>query len=727
MYSCNLQQKGLLTIMGTQWTNDPDGQWPMWGWVEHRAMSYGMDNPRAVLDSLPRIGNPPGPFGLSYGFTTVVDRFLQDDTRVALTVAATWPLDEARSDLADPFLRALRHMVLLWQNAPRSPNELTQVTLTSKDLQSAFPHMRPRIISILPEIFGYEPFLHGSRSRQPDGSWTMDIPKHIMQYGHVNSVQEYISTVSRLVHETLEADRALLLGRSATAPIAEASTAVTEYEPETASEDEPGQRKLVLGREWILGDRIGGGGFGAVFEAWSETGEPAAVKLVPQQPGAERELLFTELKDVPNVVPVIDKGEANGHMALVMPRAEKSLRAHLEDGPLPVDEAVRVLTDIAETLVGMEDREEQVVHRDLKPENVLLLRGHWCLADFGMARYAEAATAKVTFKFGGSAPYMAPERWKGERARSASDIYALGVLAYELVQGTTPYTGPDAQDFQEQHVHGTPPPLTTAPPLLAALITECLYRAPGSRPAAGNVLGRLKKISGTPLSGGLAALAEANRLETTRRAHADLQDSEQVSETERRKHLLEAATTSFEHISERLLSVVSGVLSAASVDREDAGWTITLNEAQLALTGATATTEESGESDSTLPFDVIAFATISVKAGTVRHGYEGRSHSLWYADAQAAGRYQWFETAFTASGLVGGPRSVEPFALDPKAGRAVLAPVMATKQAAWPFTPLDIGDLDQLIDRWSNWLAHAATGQLQRPDHTPDPQGSWRH
>ncbi|MDL5206369.1 protein kinase [Streptomyces sp. ALI-76-A] len=152
-----------------------------------------------------------------------------------------------------------------------------------------------------------------------------------------------------------------------------------------------------------------------------------------------------------------------------MPRAEKSLRAHLQEhGQLPLNETVAVLSDVAEALADLKDRE--VVHRDLKPENILLLGGRWCLADFGIARYAEATTAQHTYKGAGSLPYMAPEVWKYQRATGATDIYALGVLAYELLEGTRPFTGPAEHDYQEQHLHGTPPPLTTAPPLLAALI-----------------------------------------------------------------------------------------------------------------------------------------------------------------------------------------------------------------------------------------------------------------
>ena len=115
-----------------------------------------------------------------------------------------------------------------------------------------------------------------------------------------------------------------------------------------------------------------------------------------------------------------------------MPKAEKSLRDHLEGegGRLSVEDARKVLTDVAAGLVAIEGR---VVHRDIKPENILLLDESWCLTDFGIARYADAATAPDTRKYSMTARYAAPEQWRGERAVGATDVYATGVVAYELL------------------------------------------------------------------------------------------------------------------------------------------------------------------------------------------------------------------------------------------------------------------------------------------------------
>jgi serine/threonine-protein kinase len=488
--------------------------------------------------------------------------------------------------------------------------------------------------------------------------------------------------------------------------------------------------RLALNKEWTVGARIGDGGFGAVFEAENTAGEKAAVKLVPKTPGTEREMLFTDLDGVRNVVPVIDSGEHEDQWVVVMPRAEKSLRDHLEEHrQLPLNEAVAILSDVTEALADLKDRE--VVHRDLKPENVLLLDGRWCLADFGIARFAEATTALHTYKGGGSLPYMAPEVWKYQRATGATDIYALGVLAYELLEGTRPFTGPAEHDYQDQHLHGTPHPLTAAPPLLAALITECLYKAPQARPAVGNVLARLGQIPVAALSGGLAALAEANQGAVTRQAEADRRASAHATEADRRKALLDAATTSFSFIADAFLTTLTTAAPSAEVRRgNQGGWTVRIDDAQLTLSGPRETAPEVWRTASApAPFDVIASATLSLKVPANYHGYEGRSHSLWYADAKTEDQYQWFETAFMDTPLRGTARTMEPFALDPHhESRAAVSPGMAMHQVAWPFIPLVIGDLDELISRWAAWLAQAATGQLTHPSTMPerDPQGSWR-
>jgi len=247
-------------------------------------------------------------------------------------------------------------------------------------------------------------------------------------------------------------------------------------------------RTIQLQRTWILDQEIAQGGFGKIYAARGEQDEPAVVKLIPKAPGASRELLFESIASHPNIIPIWDTGERESFYVLVMPRAEKSLRQHLLEagGKLTLQESLAILIDVAEALAGGLERD--VVHRDLKPENILFYQDHWCLADFGIARYAEATTAPDTRKHSFTYPYAAPEQWRHERATPQTDVYAFGVTAFELFQGRRPFSGPSSSDYQEQHLMQMPPSLGDCPPRVAALVTECLIKAQPARPMPANIL-----------------------------------------------------------------------------------------------------------------------------------------------------------------------------------------------------------------------------------------------
>lgn len=486
---------------------------------------------------------------------------------------------------------------------------------------------------------------------------------------------------------------------------------------------------LDLGRRWTLGDRVGGGGFGQVYAASDGTTD-AAAKLIPKQPGAERELLFVDLAGVRNVVPVIDSGEYDDQWVLVMPRAEHSLRDRLNDagGALSRDEAMEVVRDVTEALVELDGK---VVHRDLKPENVLLLDGHWCLADFGISRYAEASTAPDTRKYALSPPYAAPERWRNERATTACDIYALGVIAYEVLSGELPFRGPTWEDFREQHLHRDAPEIAGVTAALAALVGECLYKSPQARPAPANVHARLRaRAKAAEPSPGLAALAAANQGEVQRRGTAERRSSEAMTESERRQALADDARRGFGQISSSLKQALIEAAPAARVrDDRNGGWVLALGGATLTMSAASTHNTFSWGNWNTPAFDLISVATINLKVARTYHGYEGRSHSLWYGDIQAVGRYGWFETAFMISPLIAQRRAQEPFALDPgePAAKAVWAG-MAEFQVAWPFTLLDHDQMGEFISRWAGWVASGSNGGLNIPGTMPERpvDGTWR-
>lgn len=458
-----------------------------------------------------------------------------------------------------------------------------------------------------------------------------------------------------------------------------------------------------LSRRWELGDQLGRGGFGRVFEATDDDGDHGVAKLIPKVPGAQRELLFEDLRGARNVVPILDSGEWDDHWVIVMPRAEHSLRHRLSvvaGGVLPPDEAVSVLRDVADALVDIAAR---VVHRDIKPENTLYLLGHWCLADFGIARYAEASTAPDTHKFALTPPYAAPERWRAEHATAACDIYAFGVMAFEILAGSLPFAGPTVEDFRQQHLNEQPPSLASAPPSLASLVTECLYKAPEARPTAANVATRLASVL-RPAVGAVGRLQEANRLAVEQAGAAAARASSARSNSERRATLVADATQSLQALSATLRATV---LEAAPSARPGAGsrslaWELTLNGAVLEF-GRLEPTPANPWGPWKPAFEVVAQCAVGVRIPRDRYGYEGRSHSLWYCDAQAPNAFRWFETAFMISPLLPRRGLRDPFALIPgeEAGEA-LSPGIGSFQgrmAVHAGRPGGRGGLSRTLDR----------------------------
>ena len=482
-----------------------------------------------------------------------------------------------------------------------------------------------------------------------------------------------------------------------------------------------------LTNDWRIGDQLGRGGFGSVYLAWSENREPAVVKLIPKAPGADRELLFEDLSGVTNVVPVLDSGEWGDYWVLAMPKAEKSLRDYLvsEDTPLPVHKAVEVLIDVAEALVAIDGH---VIHRDIKPDNILLLNGHWCLADFGISRYAEATTAPDTRKYAMTSAYASPEQWRGERATNATDVYATGVIAYELLAGRLPFSGPD---YRHQHLEDSPDPIPSIPPKLQSLVSECLIKASQARPSPQNLLSRLNE-SLEPASGAAQRLQQANQNVVQQQAEADRKQSVARAEGERRNELREAADTSLGQTGQIVKALHEQVVANAPASTPRFGplvWSCSLNGANFGMDLAKSAELPPEGAHYLPPFDVIAFANITLGIPRDMYGYEGRSHSLWYCDAHEKGVFRWYETAFMISPFMRKRASTNPFALEPgqEAYRA-LSNVITDFQVARSFTPIDQGSEEEFIERWMGWFADAAEGRLEHPSYMPEgsPQGSWR-
>ncbi|HSJ31461.1 MAG TPA: protein kinase [Longimicrobiales bacterium] len=263
---------------------------------------------------------------------------------------------------------------------------------------------------------------------------------------------------------------------------------------------------------------LGRGGMAAVYAARDGRHERrVAVKVLEASvthAGAARflrEVRTAAALTHPHIVGVHDSGEADGFLYYVMPFVTgETLQARLlRDGAMPVENAVRLLRDVADALGYAHSR--GLVHRDLKPANVLMSEGHALVADFGIAKalaVAEPDEAAVNadgscdlradLTFAGTTPgtpaYMAPEQIGGGAADARSDLYALGLVMYEALTGAHPFGTRDSHEMLLAQRSEVPPPLETrrrdVPSDLAALVARLLAKDPSARPqSAGEVLG----------------------------------------------------------------------------------------------------------------------------------------------------------------------------------------------------------------------------------------------
>jgi serine/threonine-protein kinase len=259
---------------------------------------------------------------------------------------------------------------------------------------------------------------------------------------------------------------------------------------------------LVLDGRFRVLRPLGSGGMGEVYLGEQVSlGRKVAIKVLHHdlhlQPGMaerfKREARLLSAVEHPAVVRVIDFGESGDAACLVMELVEgESLHKALQDGPFPVARALPLLQQLAEGLAAIHDK--AIIHRDLKPENVVLTRGprgeQARLLDFGIARMAEPDAASNLSQVGmvlGTPEYLSPEQAVGGEVDARSDLYSFGVMAYRLLSGVLPFSGPLPRQFLAQHAHGIPRPLLevaphlTSHPALAPLVMRLLQKDPSDR------------------------------------------------------------------------------------------------------------------------------------------------------------------------------------------------------------------------------------------------------
>ncbi len=272
--------------------------------------------------------------------------------------------------------------------------------------------------------------------------------------------------------------------------------------------DTPERLQAALHDAYVIERELGGGGMSRTYVAREVALDRRVVlKVLPPDLAAtvsherfRREILTIASLQHPNIVGILTTDEVEGLPYFTMPFVEgESLRMRLErQGPLSIAQTVTILRDVARALSYAHER--GVVHRDIKPDNVLLSAGAAVVADFGIAkaltsaredRHEPARSGSITAAGMalGTPAYMAPEQAAGDpNADSRTDLYSFGVMAYEMLTGTTPFTGRSPAQLMAAHIAEPPPAIAAArsdvPRALADLVMACLQKEPGARPGS---------------------------------------------------------------------------------------------------------------------------------------------------------------------------------------------------------------------------------------------------
>ena len=276
-----------------------------------------------------------------------------------------------------------------------------------------------------------------------------------------------------------------------------------------------------LSHRYEIEGEIGRGGMGVVYLARDlRHDRKVALKVFRSEVGAAvgaerflREIRLSASLTHPHLLPLFDSGEAGDYLYYVTPYIEgESLRDRIgREGPLPVSETLRILHALADALAAA--HAAGIVHRDLKPANVLLSGRHPLLADFGVAKALDEASVEEDLTaFGrtvGTPHYMAPEQAAGEEVDHRADLYALGVLGYEMLTGNPPFQGTSSQSVLAAHLTQPPEPLAGlregVPRALEEAIMRCLEKRSEDRWQDARELADALEVMTTPSEGVLAA------------------------------------------------------------------------------------------------------------------------------------------------------------------------------------------------------------------------------
>ena len=248
--------------------------------------------------------------------------------------------------------------------------------------------------------------------------------------------------------------------------------------------------------EYKIIEQMGKGGFSNTYKASAPDGKLVILKFPDStllgDPATyerfRRESAIGQKLDHPSIPRVIYLGDSPEGIFLVLDYVEgKTLRSYISDkAPLNLDEAISIAEQLADTLDYLHDHE--VYHRDLKPENIIVgPDGKIHIIDFGSALLE--GTRRVTWRFGsnamGTPDYMSPEQIQGKRGDARTDVYATGIILYEMLTGTVPFRGDNPLAVMNQHLTASPTPprkiRPSIPPGIEAIVLKSIRRNPDER------------------------------------------------------------------------------------------------------------------------------------------------------------------------------------------------------------------------------------------------------
>lgn len=458
------------------------------------------------------------------------------------------------------------------------------------------------------------------------------------------------------------------------------------------------------------------GGFGAVYEGRSSTGDAVAVKrlhLAAAQ-AAHRELTVAQDlagRSLRNVMPVYDAGQdaETGAYFVVMPLATGNLEEYIQShGNLRELDTAHIMLQI---LSGL-DEVTHLVHRDLKPRNILKLGDKWCIGDFGIARFVEESTSANTLKDCLSPHFAAPEQWRNEHATSATDIYALGCIAYVLLTAHPPFSGSSSEELQQKHLNESPVSPATASPRFQTLLGMMLRKNAASRPSRQRVVTLMQQLT-EPVAeavraSGLEQLAIAAAAHEQKRAAAEAEANRRREIERQRSGMAAQAQAILQEVFDELARRVTSSAPNAVISSDR--MTIELGGASLSM----STWGQLLRFSDAFPlsqWDVITGSEIKAEQSRPQHT---RSASLWYTrrnDVNAD--FRWYEVGYNMNPFMGKKFRCEPTALPPQEADRAHGPGMAEVQTSYDPLPIDDEDIDAFCSRWAQILAEACANRLQ--------------